>query len=45
MKQKNAVCEIFIKFQCLVEHQFDSKIKHFQLDWRGEFHALASHFK
>lgn len=41
MKKKSDFFDCFSKFQCLVENQFERKIKIFQSDGGGEFHSLA----
>ena len=41
MRAKSEAKEIFIKFQVLVERQFNCKIKSLQTDCGGEFRGLV----
>jgi len=44
LRQKSEVFQCFKNFQCLVERQFDRKIRTMQTDWGGEYQALSSFF-
>ena len=41
LKTKNETYPTFLKFQALIENQFNTKIKVVQFDWGGEFRSLS----
>lgn len=45
IKQKSYVLQTFIQFQCMVERQFNARIKEFQSDWGRESRAVNFHLK
>ena len=41
LKIKDKAYPTFLKFQALIENQFNTKIKAVQFDWGGEFRSLS----